>query len=193
MLELPCAGTGNALTRGRLRLRRPDPLPQAWLLPLRRQYIPDPSAVWRYASAHVQLFMDAISFGNSLGPEEAYQFARGREVISSTGQRARLSRPLDFLVVADHAENMGSMGEIKAGNPALMQDPELKRWNQMLAAGGEQAMNVYYEIMAGVGGAGKTLPADAIARRNYPVGHGKRSSGCRGKQRPRQLHRVDRL
>ena len=39
--------------------------------------------------------------------------------MSSTGQRARLSRPLDFLVVADHAENMGTMGEIKAGNPAL--------------------------------------------------------------------------
>ena len=108
---------------------------------------------------HTSQSFDAISFGNSLGPEEAYQFARGREVISSTGQRARLSRPLDFLVVADHAENMGTMGEIKAGNPALMQDPELKRWNQMLAAGGEQAMNVYYEIMAGVGGAGKPLPA----------------------------------
>ena len=72
---------------------------------------------------HTSQSFDAIAFGNSLGPEEAYQFARGREVTSSTGQRARLSRPLDFLVVADHAENMGSLGEIKAGNPALMGDP----------------------------------------------------------------------
>ena len=108
---------------------------------------------------HTSQSFDAIAFGNFLGPEEAYRFARGEEVISSTGQRARLSRPLDFLVVADHAENMGTMGEIKAGNPALMDDPELKRWNQMLAAGGEQAMNVYYEIMASVGGSGKPLPA----------------------------------
>ena len=108
---------------------------------------------------HTSQSFDAIAFGNFLGPEEAYRFARGEEVISSTGQRARLSRPLDFLVVADHAENMGTMGEIKAGNPALMDDPELKRWNQMLVAGGDQAMNVYYEIMASVGGSGKPLPA----------------------------------
>ena len=107
---------------------------------------------------HTSQSFDAISFGNVLGPEEAYRFARGEEVISSTGQHARLSRPLDFLVVSDHAENMGTMGEIKAGNPALMNDPELKRWNQMLAAGGDQAMNVYYEIMASIGGQGKPLP-----------------------------------
>jgi hypothetical protein len=108
---------------------------------------------------HTSQSFDAIAFGNFVGPEEAYRFARGEEVTSSTGQRARLSRPLDFLVVADHAENMGTMGEIKVGNPALMEDPELKRWNQMLVAGGEQAMNVYYEIVASIGGTGKPLPA----------------------------------
>ena len=108
---------------------------------------------------HTSQSFDAIAFGNFLGPDEAYRFARGEEVISSTGQHARLSRPLDFLVVSDHAENMGTLGEIKAGNPALMEDPDLKRWNQMLNAGGEQAMNVYYEISASVGGQGKPLPA----------------------------------
>ncbi|MBY5834340.1 DUF3604 domain-containing protein [Rhizobium ruizarguesonis] len=108
---------------------------------------------------HTSQSFDAIAFGNFLGPEEAYRFARGEEVISSTGQHARLSRPLDFLVVADHAENMGTMGEIRAGNRALMEDPQLKRWNQMLLAGGAQAMNVYYEIVASVGGSGKPLPA----------------------------------
>ena len=112
---------------------------------------------------HTSQSFDAIAFGDFLGPDEAYQFARGREVISSTGQHARLSRPLDFLVVADHAENMGTMGEIKAGNPALMGDPDLKRWNQMLATGGGQAMNVYYEIVAGVGGTGKPLPAALLS------------------------------
>src|SRR3954447_21445498 len=86
---------------------------------------------------HTSQSFDAIAFGNFLGPDEAYRFARGEEVISSTGQHARLSRPLDFLVVSDHAENMGTLGEIKAGNPALMEDPELKRWNQMLNGGGE--------------------------------------------------------
>jgi hypothetical protein len=105
---------------------------------------------------HTSQSFDAIAFGTLLGPEEAYRFARGEEVTSSTGQRARLSRPLDFLVVADHAENMGIMGEIKAGNPALMSNPGLKRWNQMLQGGGEQAMQVFYEIIAAVGA--KSLP-----------------------------------
>ncbi|MDW9368847.1 DUF3604 domain-containing protein [Sinorhizobium meliloti] len=108
---------------------------------------------------HTSQSFDAIAFGNFIGPEEAYRLARGEEVISSTGQRVRLSRPLDFLAVADHAENMGTMGEIKAGNAVLMGDPQLKRWNEMLVAGGEQAMNVYYEIVASIGGSGTPLPA----------------------------------
>ena len=108
---------------------------------------------------HTSQSFDAIAFGNFLGPDEAYRFARGEEVISATGQPARLSRPLDFLVVADHAENFGTLGEIKAGNPALMGDPQLKRWNQMMVAGGEQAMGVYYEIVASVGVGGAPLPA----------------------------------
>src|SRR5262249_20334186 len=56
---------------------------------------------------HISYSTDAGMIGCRLGPEEAYRFARGEEVISSTGVRARLQRPLDFLVVADHAENLG--------------------------------------------------------------------------------------
>ena len=72
---------------------------------------------------HTSQSFDAIAFGNSLGPEEAYQFARGREVDLLDRPTRTPSRPLDFLVVADHAENMGSLGEIKAGNPTLMERP----------------------------------------------------------------------
>lgn len=48
--------------------------------------------------------------GNKLGPEQAYRFARGEEVISSTGQRALLIRPLDFLVVADRLSQRRAHG-----------------------------------------------------------------------------------
>ena len=47
---------------------------------------------------------DAYMAGNTLSPEQAFRFARGEEVVSSTGIPVKLSRPLDFLVVADHAE-----------------------------------------------------------------------------------------
>jgi Protein of unknown function (DUF3604) len=40
-------------------------------------------------------------------PDEAYRFAKGEVVTSSTGLKAKLARPLDFLVVADHSENLG--------------------------------------------------------------------------------------
>ena len=47
---------------------------------------------------------DAFMNGDRLSPEDAYRFARGDEIVSSTGIPAKLSRPLDFLVISDHAE-----------------------------------------------------------------------------------------
>jgi len=69
---------------------------------------------------HTSYSTDAGLIGNRLGPEEAYRFARGEEVTSSTGVRARLRRPLDFLVVADHAENLGLAPMIAEGNPGML-------------------------------------------------------------------------
>ena len=56
---------------------------------------------------HTKLSNDAFAAGVRLGPEEAYRFARGDEVISSHGEKVRMNQPLDFLVVADHAEAYG--------------------------------------------------------------------------------------
>ncbi|OWK23266.1 hypothetical protein AJ87_35680 [Rhizobium yanglingense] len=68
---------------------------------------------------HTSFSMDAGAFGARLGPRDAYRFARGEEVTSSTGQPAKLSRPLDFLVVADHSDNMGFFPDLFAGKPAI--------------------------------------------------------------------------
>jgi hypothetical protein len=51
---------------------------------------------------HTSFSMDAGAFGARLDPREAYRFARGEQVTSSTGQPVKLSRPLDFRVVAEH-------------------------------------------------------------------------------------------
>ena len=56
---------------------------------------------------HTSYSTDAGLFGNTLDPEAAYRFAKGEAVTSSLGVPARLERPLDFLVVSDHAENLG--------------------------------------------------------------------------------------
>ena len=60
---------------------------------------------------------DAGAFGARLGPSDAYRFAKGEEVVASSGQPAKLSRPLDFLVVADHSDNMGFFPDLLAGKP----------------------------------------------------------------------------
>ena len=96
---------------------------------------------------HTAQSFDAVSFGTALGPEEAYRFARGEEVTSSTGVRGRLSRPLDFLVVADHAENMGTMTAVKDGLPEVMTDATVRGWHQNLREGGDAAMIPYYAIL----------------------------------------------
>ncbi|MGL6221995.1 MAG: DUF3604 domain-containing protein [Steroidobacteraceae bacterium] len=89
---------------------------------------------------------DAFAAGNRLSPEDAYRFARGEEVISSTGVPAKLSRPLDFLVVADHAEGLGLMQEIYNGNSAFASDPTLARWSKGMQAGRAESAAVQTEV-----------------------------------------------
>ena len=113
--------------------------------------------LWGDTHLHTVNSLDAAAFGDTLGPEEAYRFARGEEVVSSTGQPVKLSRPLDFLVVADHAEGLGGMLELKKGNAAMMADPTLKRWHSMLTAGGQSAVDATIELVRSFGT--DTIPA----------------------------------
>jgi hypothetical protein len=84
---------------------------------------------------HTSMSMDAGAFGNRLGVREAYQFARGDEVTSSTGLPVKLSRPLDFLVIADHSDNMGFFPDMLAGAPHILSDPTGKDWYERVQAG----------------------------------------------------------
>ena len=84
---------------------------------------------------HTSFSMDAGAFGARLGPREAYRFARGEQLTSSTGQPVKLSRPLDFLVVADHSDNMGFFPDLFAGAPAVLADPVGRKWYDMIKSG----------------------------------------------------------
>ena len=91
---------------------------------------------------------DAFMGGNRLTPEQAYRFARGEEVVSSSGVPVKLSRPLDFLVVSDHAEGLGVIAEVYNGNPAFVSDPTLARWSRMMQAGGQEAAAAANELVS---------------------------------------------
>ena len=75
---------------------------------------------WGDTHLHTAYSTDAGMIGNRLGPDEAYRYARGEIVTSSAGVRSRLQRPLDFLVIADHAENLGLAPMIAEKNPDLL-------------------------------------------------------------------------
>jgi hypothetical protein len=89
---------------------------------------------------------DAFTAGARLTPEDAYRFARGEEVVSSTGIPVKLSRPLDFLVVTDHAEGLGLMQEVYKGNPSFVSDPTLAGWSKAMQQGGEAAATAQGEV-----------------------------------------------
>ncbi|WP_455270450.1 DUF3604 domain-containing protein [Rhizobium herbae] len=84
---------------------------------------------------HTSFSMDAGAFGARIGPRDAYRFARGEQITASSGQPAKLSRPLDFLVVADHSDNMGFFPDLFAGKPALLADPTGRKWYDMMQSG----------------------------------------------------------
>ena len=84
---------------------------------------------------HTAVSFDAGAFGARLNPPDAYRLARGEEIRASGGERIRLSRPLDFLVVADHSDNMGFFPKLLSGDPAVLADPTGRRWYDMIQSG----------------------------------------------------------
>ncbi len=114
--------------------------------PYAKRAIPE-RPLWGDSHLHSALSMDAGLFGNRLSPREAYRFARGEEVISSTGQAVRLSRPLDWLVVADHSDGIGFFGDIAAGKPELMAYEQSARWIKALNKGGDDAVKASLDLI----------------------------------------------
>ncbi len=77
---------------------------------------------WGDTHLHTSNSTDAYSTGNFVAdPDTAFRFAKGQPVIHpSLKTRVRIVRPLDFLVVSDHAEQLGLQSETMKGNPLLL-------------------------------------------------------------------------
>jgi hypothetical protein len=107
---------------------------------------------------HTSFSMDAGAFGARVAPKDAYRFARGEQITASSGQPVKLSRPLDFLVVADHSDNMGFFPDLFAGKPDLLADPTGRKWYDMMQSGqgAEAAMAIIVAFSHG------TFPKDLM-------------------------------
>ena len=100
---------------------------------------------------HTDMSMDAGAFGNRLGLDEAYKFARGEQVRSTRGGPVRLLRPLDFLVVSDHSDNMGFFPDMLDGAKHILADPTGRDWYDRVKAGkgGEVALEIIGKFSQG--------------------------------------------
>jgi hypothetical protein len=103
--------------------------------------------LWGDSHLHTNLSMDAGLFGNRLSPRDAYRFARGEEVVSSTGQVVRLSRPLDWLVIADHSDGIGLFNDISIGKPELLAYEQSARWVKGFEEGGDAAVQATLDLI----------------------------------------------
>lgn len=102
---------------------------------------------WGDTHLHTSNSLDARAFGVLRGPEDAYRLARGEEIIATHGQPVKLSRPLDWLVVADHSDGMGAMNEIIAGNVDLLKDETIKDWYTRINKGGKERLMATMDVI----------------------------------------------
>jgi hypothetical protein len=103
---------------------------------------------WGDSHLHTGNSFDAGTSGCILDPDAAYRFAKGEEVESSYGIPVKLSRPLDWLAVTDHTDNMGFIVDLKAGNKDILATPQGKDWHDRLkTASKDEAPEIAYEII----------------------------------------------
>jgi hypothetical protein len=97
---------------------------------------------------HTAYSTDAGGGGNRLMPREAYRFARGEQVTSSSGQPVKLAQPLDFYMITDHSDGMGVITDILKGTPDVLANPLGKEMHDAFNKGGEVARQAMVKLIA---------------------------------------------
>ena len=88
---------------------------------------------------HTSLSVDSGLIGNTNGPDVSFRLARGEVVTSNSGQPVKLVRPLDFLVVTDHAEYLGIAKLLAEADPTLLATDIGKEWYAHMQGSPEDA------------------------------------------------------
>ena len=130
--------------------------------------------LWGDTHLHTANSIDAFGFGVKLGPEEALRFARGEEVTSTWGIKAKLSRPLDFLVIADHSGGLGATRALYEAPRFMIKDKTLLRWHDLMHEGPEGMQRVTGELinMAGEGGLAELFPPEQSRKNTAKIWQG---------------------
>jgi hypothetical protein len=113
---------------------------------------------------HTAVSVDAGTI-NRVGQEDAFRFARGEEITATGGLRAKLSRPLDFLVISDHAEMYGLMPQLLSGDPEVLASENAKKWYEELKSGNfDRVFATAMEIVRSLSGDVPPIKSDKAVR-----------------------------
>ena len=120
--------------------------------------------LWGDTHLHTAVSVDAGTMCR-IGQEDAYRFARGEEITTTHGLRAKLSRPLDFLVIADHAEMYGLMPQLLSGDREILSTEIGKKWYEALTSGdNDKIFATAMEIVGSLSGDEPPIKSDQAVR-----------------------------
>ena len=123
---------------------------------------------------HTAISVDAGTL-NRVGQEDAFRFARGEEVTATGGLRAKLSRPLDFLVISDHAEMYGLMPQLLSGDPEVLSTATGKKWFEQLKSGNhDRIFATAMEIVGSLSGDAPPIKSEKAVRNAWTGLHSAR-------------------
>ena len=108
---------------------------------------------WGELHIHTSESFDAALFGNTIGVEDTYRFAKGEPIVGVGGESMQLSRPLDFVAITDHAEGFGTRTHCS---------------DEGLTLGSEQLAG---SLMSQIHGYSKFSPVEYAARRSQATLH----------------------
>ena len=92
---------------------------------------PEKDVFFGTTHGHSNWSIDAFGLGNQkAGPEDGYRFARGEAVSHMGGAKAQLKQPLDFFMMTDHSEMMGTAPMLLEKGSALYDTPVAKMIQQ---------------------------------------------------------------
>ena len=116
---------------------------------------------WGDSHLHTGLSLDAGLFGNTVGLDDAWRFARGEQITSSTGIPVRLARPLDWAIITDHTDMMGIATDLQNGAPNILADKKGKEWHEKFKQGGKAAGEAAFDLITNF--SQMTLPKQLVA------------------------------
>ncbi|MEZ4333214.1 MAG: DUF3604 domain-containing protein [Myxococcota bacterium] len=123
-----------------------------------------PELFWGDLHLHTSNSLDANLFNNfTLGPDVAYRFAKGEAIRMPNRRKAKLARPLDFLMVSDHAEYLGVFSMIRREDPRVMHTETATKVRRFIAENpvfGPEQIGKLTRLLAG-----DPLGADPALRR----------------------------